>query len=187
MICQWLNRPNRRQAIIWTNADPIHWRIYAALGIDELNTHTRWKLECAAASSDIAEGWQNETCVKQPTQEHMYTNFHWLNFKDVCRNEIYNNAKNHHFFLYCDLEIGIITFENSTWVTVIAVIANVCFKFENYTASACWLIAFTPFIPKANLTETRKSFKFQIYMDFRDLTIFRGTSYKLLSSLTRMN
>ena len=27
--------PNRRQAIIWTNADPIHWRIYAALGRDE--------------------------------------------------------------------------------------------------------------------------------------------------------
>ena len=24
--------PNRRQAIIWTNADPIHLRIYAALG-----------------------------------------------------------------------------------------------------------------------------------------------------------
>ena len=22
---------NKRQAIIWTNADPIHWRIYAAL------------------------------------------------------------------------------------------------------------------------------------------------------------
>ena len=28
--------PNRRQAVIWTNADPIHWRIYAALG-GELN------------------------------------------------------------------------------------------------------------------------------------------------------
>ena len=27
---------NKRQAIIWTNADPIHWRIYAALGGDEL-------------------------------------------------------------------------------------------------------------------------------------------------------
>ena len=27
--------PNRRQAIIWTNADPIHWSIYAALGRDE--------------------------------------------------------------------------------------------------------------------------------------------------------
>ena len=26
----------RRQAIIWTNADPIPWRIYAALGGDEL-------------------------------------------------------------------------------------------------------------------------------------------------------
>ena len=28
--------PYRRQAIIWTNADPIHWRIYAPLGGDEL-------------------------------------------------------------------------------------------------------------------------------------------------------
>ena len=26
----------RRQAIIWTSADPIHWHIYAALGGDEL-------------------------------------------------------------------------------------------------------------------------------------------------------
>ena len=29
--------PNRRQAIIWTNADLVHWCIYAALGKDELN------------------------------------------------------------------------------------------------------------------------------------------------------
>ena len=29
--------PKRRQAIIWTNADLIHWRIYAALVWDELN------------------------------------------------------------------------------------------------------------------------------------------------------
>ena len=28
--------PNRRQVIIWTNADPIHWHIYAALGWVEL-------------------------------------------------------------------------------------------------------------------------------------------------------
>ena len=28
--------PNRREAIIWTNADPIHWCIYAALRGDEL-------------------------------------------------------------------------------------------------------------------------------------------------------
>ena len=30
---------NRRQAIIWTNADPIHWRTYAALGGDVLNVN----------------------------------------------------------------------------------------------------------------------------------------------------
>ena len=29
--------PNRRQAIIWTNADPIHWRIYAAPGGRSVN------------------------------------------------------------------------------------------------------------------------------------------------------
>ena len=29
--------PNRRQAITWTNADPVHRRIYAAPGEDELN------------------------------------------------------------------------------------------------------------------------------------------------------
>ena len=27
--------PNRRQAITWNNVDPVHWRIYAALGGDE--------------------------------------------------------------------------------------------------------------------------------------------------------
>ena len=31
--------PNRRQAIIWTNADSLRWRIYAALVGDELITH----------------------------------------------------------------------------------------------------------------------------------------------------
>ena len=33
--------PNRRQAIIWTNADPINWRIYATLGGDELTQYER--------------------------------------------------------------------------------------------------------------------------------------------------
>ena len=28
--------PNRRQAITWNNADPVHWHIYVALGGDEL-------------------------------------------------------------------------------------------------------------------------------------------------------
>ena len=31
---------NQRQAIIWTNADAINWRIYAALGWDGLNYFT---------------------------------------------------------------------------------------------------------------------------------------------------
>ena len=33
--------PNRRQAITWTNAGPVQWRIYAALGGDDL-THWGW-------------------------------------------------------------------------------------------------------------------------------------------------
>ena len=40
MVCRLVSdnglAPNRRQPIIWTNADPIHWRIYVALGEDVL-------------------------------------------------------------------------------------------------------------------------------------------------------
>ena len=40
--------PNRRQVIIWTNVDQIHWRMYAALGGDELNHVSKrgpkWKM-----------------------------------------------------------------------------------------------------------------------------------------------
>ena len=32
---KFVQAPNRRQAIAWTDADPIHWHIYAALGGDE--------------------------------------------------------------------------------------------------------------------------------------------------------
>ena len=34
--------PNRRQAIIWPNADPAHRRIYAALGREELMSPRAW-------------------------------------------------------------------------------------------------------------------------------------------------
>ena len=44
-IQQWVSigsgnvlAPNRRQAITWTNAYPAHWRIYAALVGDVINT-----------------------------------------------------------------------------------------------------------------------------------------------------
>ena len=33
--------PNKRQAIVWANAAPIHWRIYAALGGDVLRHKAR--------------------------------------------------------------------------------------------------------------------------------------------------
>ena len=35
-----------RQAIIWTNADPIHWRIYAALWGNELSINIGKTLSC---------------------------------------------------------------------------------------------------------------------------------------------
>ena len=37
--------PNKQQAIIWTNADLIHWRIYVALGgdgVEKENFHGIW-------------------------------------------------------------------------------------------------------------------------------------------------
>ena len=36
--------PHRLQSIIWTNAGPIHRRIYAALGGDELKYIQKWPL-----------------------------------------------------------------------------------------------------------------------------------------------
>ena len=34
--------PTRRQVIVWSNDDPVHWRIYASPGINEL---THFKLD----------------------------------------------------------------------------------------------------------------------------------------------
>ena len=52
-----LRRPNRLQAIIWTNADPINWRIYAALWGDKLHTVTTMvgvNINCTQL--DLAQG-----------------------------------------------------------------------------------------------------------------------------------
>ena len=35
--------PNWRQAIVWTNAEPIHWLIYEELGGDELIANLKAK------------------------------------------------------------------------------------------------------------------------------------------------
>ena len=42
------------QAIIWTNADPIHWCIYAVLEGDEL---TYWDLMTSYGSRDLGQHW----------------------------------------------------------------------------------------------------------------------------------
>ena len=64
--------PIMRQAITWTNADPVHWRIYAALGRDELN------------GSSFAFGWHTGCqAIKQTiidTQHHKIT-FNGNHFK----------------------------------------------------------------------------------------------------------
>ena len=46
-----------RQAIIWTNADPRYWRIYAALGVDELKTENKSGALCN-------KGYPYETYLK---------------------------------------------------------------------------------------------------------------------------
>ena len=53
---------NRRQAIIWTNADPFHWRIYAALG--------GWWVK-------VGWGWWFKL-IKQPCR-HCQMNFSLIN------------------------------------------------------------------------------------------------------------
>ena len=48
--------PNRRQAIIWTNADSIHWRIYAALGRDGFITGLE-KISMAQRKTVVTPVW----------------------------------------------------------------------------------------------------------------------------------
>ena len=43
---------NRRQAIIWINADPVHWRIYAAMGADGLMCYM-WIMLISSSCDDF--------------------------------------------------------------------------------------------------------------------------------------
>ena len=45
--------PSRRQAMVWTNVDPVHWDLYTSLGLGEITLHIlthydviKWKLPC---------------------------------------------------------------------------------------------------------------------------------------------
>ena len=57
--------PNRWQAIILTNADPINWRIYATPGGDELTQMlivSVWKL--------LSTVWAPKSFIREETYEH---------------------------------------------------------------------------------------------------------------------
>ena len=57
--------PNRWQAIIWTNADPINWRIYATLGGDELT-----QMFIVSACKSLSTVWAPKSFIHQETYEH---------------------------------------------------------------------------------------------------------------------
>ena len=55
MAWRWIGLAlNRRQAIIWTNADPLHWRTYVALGGDELNQPNKQMGDCQSIRSHLS-------------------------------------------------------------------------------------------------------------------------------------
>ena len=58
----------RRQAIIWTNADPIQWRINAALWGDELNNKNSDTLQIVIILSIFAS-------ISMTEKFHILTNF----------------------------------------------------------------------------------------------------------------
>ena len=60
--------PNRRQAIIWTNADPINWRIYATLGGDELT-----QMFIVSVCKSLSTVWAPKSFFHQETYEHKIT------------------------------------------------------------------------------------------------------------------
>ena len=60
--------PIRRQAIIWTNADPINWRIYATLGGDELT-----QMFIVSVCKSLSTVWAPKYFIRQESYEHKIT------------------------------------------------------------------------------------------------------------------
>ena len=56
--------PKRRQAIIWTNAHLIHWRIYAVLGGDQLKSYELQKK--ISQMMHICDTWSFDTIQYNP-------------------------------------------------------------------------------------------------------------------------
>ena len=91
--------PNRGQAIIWINANPVHWQIYAALGADE------WK-DCSKNIPPISNIfiWQLYKCstlmrIMQPAVEK-YWCFKLIKHNSVCIWHIYISVHNVLHFNY---------------------------------------------------------------------------------------
>ena len=57
--------PNRRQAIIWTNADTINWCIYPTLGGDELT-----QMFIVSVCKSLSTVWASKSFFHQETYEH---------------------------------------------------------------------------------------------------------------------
>ena len=79
----WLNRwlrPNRRKAIISTNAGLFHWRIYASLGLNELKfpMANHWRRTVYKINHFVCAPSQWETTLQCNVVSH------WL---DACTND----------------------------------------------------------------------------------------------------
>ena len=77
-----------RQAIIWTNADPFHWRRYAALGWDELKCRPDWRNVSRIKLYHKSGGCLDILCVKAVSSVVVkylklynisYSMYYWLN------------------------------------------------------------------------------------------------------------
>ena len=112
--------PNRRQAVIWTNADPIHWRIYLALGGEELSLLIRhlashaflWCQQCQVIFLQI--GLISMKLHHYSWQEH-YSDVTWVSWCLIpLPNQLFvqqlvqvNNKENIKASYYCLFVMGI--------------------------------------------------------------------------------
>ena len=65
--------PNRWQAIIWTNDDPINWRIYATLGGDELT-----QMFIVSVCESLSTVWAPKSFIHQETYEHKLLKINYM-------------------------------------------------------------------------------------------------------------
>ena len=78
--------PNRRQAIIWSNADPIHWHIYAALVGDELSII--WSLILSAFNLQESGFFRSASLNPGRTWRRQLAPF-WYKISSLSQNEFW--------------------------------------------------------------------------------------------------